>query len=217
MYHFVYVTTNLLNEKKYIGNHSTHNINDGYLGSGKYFVKAIKKYGKEQFKREILEHFKTKEDAFNSQEKYIKKFNSIEPFGYNLSPVGGTNVANNKITEKHKKNLSKSIKKWHEEIGFSEETKQKIGNSLRGFKHKNTSNYKKGNAQKNKGRKMPEESKKMMIDKLKGQKRSDEIKKKISEGSKKSRVICEYCQKEIPLNIYNKCHGKKCKKYVIQF
>ena len=44
MYYFTYLTTNLANDKKYIGDHSTNNINDSYLGSGVYILKAIKKY-----------------------------------------------------------------------------------------------------------------------------------------------------------------------------
>lgn len=36
MIHFmVYKTTNLINKKIYIGVHSTRDINDSYLGSGK--------------------------------------------------------------------------------------------------------------------------------------------------------------------------------------
>lgn len=55
-YIFVYITTNLLNGKQYVGDHSSNNIeNDIYLGSGSYFKNALNEYGRENFKREILE------------------------------------------------------------------------------------------------------------------------------------------------------------------
>lgn len=66
-FNFVYITTNLINGKKYIGDHSTNNINDNYLGSGKLLHKKILEYGKENFKREILEFFNTKQESFNAQ------------------------------------------------------------------------------------------------------------------------------------------------------
>lgn len=53
-YFFVYETTNLVNGMKYRGIHKTKKINDNYLGSGKVFVNAIQKYGKENFKREMI-------------------------------------------------------------------------------------------------------------------------------------------------------------------
>lgn len=53
-YHIIYKTTNLINGKIYVGMHSTDNLNDGYLGSGWILKQAIKKYGKENFKREVL-------------------------------------------------------------------------------------------------------------------------------------------------------------------
>lgn len=53
-YNFVYKTTNVLNGKIYIGVHSTDDLNDGYMGSGKAISTAIKKYGEENFTTEIL-------------------------------------------------------------------------------------------------------------------------------------------------------------------
>jgi hypothetical protein len=48
----IYITTNLINGKQYIGLHSKNN--KSYLGAGTLLLKAIKKYGKENFSKEIL-------------------------------------------------------------------------------------------------------------------------------------------------------------------
>lgn len=60
-HHIIYRTTNLLNNRYYIGMHSTENIDDGYLGSGRRIKAEIKKYGKENFVREVLEELPTRE------------------------------------------------------------------------------------------------------------------------------------------------------------
>jgi hypothetical protein len=54
-YNFIYKTTNLLSGRYYIGMHSTDNLDDGYLGSGNRLILAVRKHGRENFKREILE------------------------------------------------------------------------------------------------------------------------------------------------------------------
>ena len=87
-YHFVYKTTNLVNGKIYIGFHKTDDVNDGYLGSGTLLVQAIKKYGKDNFKREILKFFDNVSDALKYErllvsEEFIKSDNN-----YNIV-VGG--------------------------------------------------------------------------------------------------------------------------------
>jgi len=46
-YHFLYKTTNLINNKYYYGMHSTYKLDDGYLGSGNRLRYSIRKYGKE--------------------------------------------------------------------------------------------------------------------------------------------------------------------------
>jgi group I intron endonuclease len=108
-YIFVYLTTNTINGKQYVGDHSSDTINDEYLGSGYLLKIKLKEYGKENFERKILEFFNNREEAFNAQEKYIKQYNTLAPNGYNLSPKGGHNVKGC-FSEETKKKLSISGK-----------------------------------------------------------------------------------------------------------
>ena len=84
---YIYLTTNLVNGKKYIGQHNG-SIKDNYLGSGVLLVKAIEKYGKENFKKEILEECDITE--LDEKEKYwIAYYNALEDENfYNLSKGG---------------------------------------------------------------------------------------------------------------------------------
>lgn len=56
--HYIYKTTCIPTEKFYIGMHSTFDMEDGYLGSGRRLKYSISKYGKEKHKKEILEFCK---------------------------------------------------------------------------------------------------------------------------------------------------------------
>ena len=88
MYYFLYKTTNTLNGKFYIGVHSTVNLNDGYLGSGTIIKKAIKKYGKEVFVREILEFFGSKEEMFARETELVSEDFVKDHSNYNVH-LGG--------------------------------------------------------------------------------------------------------------------------------
>jgi len=75
--HYIYKTTNLITGKFYVGMHSTFNINDDYIGSGKYLWRSIKKYGFENHKKEILEFCKNRDELKQREneivtEDYIK-------------------------------------------------------------------------------------------------------------------------------------------------
>ena len=49
MYHYVYITSNNINNKIYVGLHSSDKLVDNYKGSGTYLKKAMKKYGRSNF------------------------------------------------------------------------------------------------------------------------------------------------------------------------
>lgn len=107
----IYKTTNLINGKIYIGQDSKNNPK--YLGSGIVLNHAIKKYGKDNFKKEILEHCIDKNDM-NTKEKYwILELNSRDRnVGYNITKGGdGCLGCSNKgiiFTKEHKDNISKN-------------------------------------------------------------------------------------------------------------
>ena len=64
---------NLINNKIYIGYHATNNINDKYMGSGNIILDAIKKYGKENFKKEILFIFDTEQEMRDKEKEIVNE------------------------------------------------------------------------------------------------------------------------------------------------
>lgn len=93
---FIYLWINRVNGKKYIGRHKGDE-NDPYVGSGKYFRRAYKKYGRENFERIILEHIDDcgEDDLLikDREQYFLDLFDaSKNPEYYNISPSshGGT-------------------------------------------------------------------------------------------------------------------------------
>jgi len=87
-YHYLYKTTNTVNNKFYVGMHSTDNLEDGYLGSGKYLRNSIKKYGRDKFKIEFLEFFKTRDDLVEREKNLVNEDLIKTPLCMNLRPGG---------------------------------------------------------------------------------------------------------------------------------
>lgn len=73
VYYLVYKLTNLVNGKIYIGCHMTKNLDDGYMGSGKLIGYAKKKYGIENFKKEILSTHETPEEMLIEEARLVDK------------------------------------------------------------------------------------------------------------------------------------------------
>src|ERR1700690_1413882 len=100
----IYKTTNLIDGKIYVGKEM--NKPNSYLGSGIYILRAIRLYGKENFKKEILEYCES-EKQLNEREKFwIKELDAINPeIGYNITDggEGGDTFTNNPNKENIRK------------------------------------------------------------------------------------------------------------------
>lgn len=157
--HYIYLTTNLVNNKKYIGKHYGE-LDDNYIGSGTILKSAIQKYGKQNFKKEILSISKTGEENAKKEKHYIDLYKAIENKNfYNIADGGqGGNVTKGFSKEEREK-INKKISennsgKKHHMYGkhHTEETKEKIRQIDRGYMQ--TKEYKEKMSNATKGEKM---------------------------------------------------------------
>ena len=141
-YFFIYETINLVNGMKYRGIHKTNKINDNYLGSGTLFIKAIKKYDKENFKRKILEFCDSYNELLEKEKIYVDEKWVKNRTNYNIK-TGGQSAGllsndskikiSNTLKEKYKKgeiipkigNWNKENGSWCKGLKMSDEFKEK--------------------------------------------------------------------------------------------
>lgn len=229
---YIYKTTNMINGKFYFGKSELNSDeNKEYLGSGILLKKAIKKYGVENFKKEIIEDNINCIVQLNELEKYYIS-NNFNNDCYNLAEGGeGGNLIKYYALEKlkqFKENMSKLTSgennpfygKTHSDI-----SKNKISKSKLGFSHsdefkRNCSKRMIGNTINN-DRKHTEETKlKHSINNydegnpMFGKHHSKETLNLISYKIKESKMIkfkCEHCGKEVDKGNFNRWHSNNCK------
>lgn len=167
-YGFIYITTCLINGKRYLGQRKFNKGWRTYLGSGSAFSRAVKKYGKANFVKEIVEICFSSEELNEAECKYSVFFNVVENNDfYNLVLGGGTSAG------------------WHP----SEETKEKISKANKGEKsawygkrHTQEEKEKIGNA--HRGKVLSDETRKKLAQKRRGTKATEEAKRNMSKAQK---------------------------------
>lgn len=130
MKYIVYETTNLVNNKIYIGVHKTINpdVFDGYIGCGVLctqpytymhpktkFQYAVKKYGPKNFRRKVLAVFDTLEEASNLERELVNETYLQRDDVYNMI-LGGVDDNFYKIVKCYQYDLEGNFIKEYESI-----------------------------------------------------------------------------------------------------
>ena len=126
--HYIYKTTCNITKKYYIGMHSTINQNDGYMGSGKRLRYSIRKYGKENHIKEILEFLPTREELIIRESEIVDKVLLTDKLCMNIKEGGQGGF----INEDHRLKCSKAGNKaFSEKLKNDPEFKKKFSETKR--------------------------------------------------------------------------------------
>ncbi len=191
----IYKTTNIINGKWYIGKDSKGY--PGYIGSGNLLKAAIEKYGKENFKKEILQECSSMEELNMAEYEWIKKTNAInDPMSYNLADGGqGGDLSRFMDFEKRKgrkihseEEKKKRSEKWKGEKNpqygktLSDEHKRKMIEANQNRDYFFSDDHREKLRQAQLGKKLSAETKKKMSESRNGKKRGP-YKKQITNQS----------------------------------
>lgn len=135
-YGFIYITTNHLNNKKYIGQKKYDDENKWktYLGSGIHLKRAIEKYGEENFSKSIIENCYSRVELNKREIYWINYYNAVESDSfYNISygGDGGNTIAGYtdeqlKEYKQYKSELHKAISPKGENVAMSKLTEKEV-------------------------------------------------------------------------------------------
>lgn len=131
MYGYIYKVTNLINDKIYIGKKELPNFDPTYYGSGVIVKQAIKKYGIDNFKLEVIDWCESADDLNSKEIYWIEQYKSQDrTLGYNIAFGGnGGNTLQYRSEESNllrNQKISETLKGHTESI----ESKQKRINTL---------------------------------------------------------------------------------------
>jgi len=141
-YHFIYKTTCKVTNRYYYGMHSTNNLEDGYVGSGKRLGYSIRKHGKENHICEKQEFFETREELKQKEIEIVNEDLLKDSMCMNLQPGGngggGFRSEEHKIKFLYEGQKQRSIKgnqriKWlfENDKEWVEKRKKNISNGIK--------------------------------------------------------------------------------------
>lgn len=102
-YNYIYIITNKEDNKKYIGKHSTNDLEDGYLGSGTKIKELLKEGKRNLLIKEIIEFCSSEELAYEREKYWIDYYNAVQDENFYNIKDGGQGLPpsqNKEIREK---------------------------------------------------------------------------------------------------------------------
>lgn len=231
---YIYKTTCIINSKVYIGMSTKDDPN--YYGSGSIIKRAIKKYGKNNFKKEILEHCNSFEELCKREVYWVEYYkNLLKDDCYNVSTGGKGGNWKMWMHEDEIKKILLNFKKanelkkgkhqpWNKGLKYKN---NKISKALKGKKQpieviekrrvkligkKRTAEQIKKQSDAIKlvyKEGFSEQHRKRLSDSHKGIKMSESSKQKLRKPQKK--VECPHCSKIGGLPIMKRYHFENCK------
>lgn len=134
-YYYIYKITNLINNMIYIGQHSTDNLDDGYMGGGRKLTKDQKKYGKHHFKKEILEFCSDSYELDKREQEIVNKEFVMRSDTYNQKTGGNQKSWYCESTREKMREKKKNYVPWNKGKHniYSEETIQKMRDAKKGY------------------------------------------------------------------------------------
>lgn len=135
MYGYIYETTNIVNGKKYIGQHTSNIFDEKYKGSGRSFKKALAYWGDNNFKTRIIEQCNN-QDELNEREIYwIENLRNQLPSNmiYNISSGGLGNNGVKHLSEDHKRKIGDANRGRK----LSEKSRANMSKAIKGFRWMN--------------------------------------------------------------------------------
>lgn len=108
MKYLIYKITNNINGRYYVGRHRTSNVDDSYMGSGKAIINAIKKYGSDNFSKEIIAESWDETNLWELEKLIVNEEVVNDPKSYNMTYGGkhylhGLKTYNNEAFVNHQK------------------------------------------------------------------------------------------------------------------
>ena len=111
MYYTIYKIVNQIDGKIYIGSHKTKDLNDNYMGSGKYLKRAQEKYGLNNFTKEILFVYDNPEEMYAKEGEIVNEDFLATKNTYNLKKGGFGGWDHIKTTPFRGRNFQKEMSK----------------------------------------------------------------------------------------------------------
>lgn len=200
MFGYIYKTTNLVNNKIYIGQHKAKKFEGlHYIGSGKLILEAIEKYGKQNFKIDLLCECENQQELDEKEIYYISEYKSNDRnIGYNILAGGQNgNIITEETKQKNRERLinttimtkdNKEVSAKPEQIDYYLNLGYIIGRSKKA-KQSLSENY--NYSSKGMLGKHQSDKQKQAASKACSYKRSDEQKKNFSNSKKiKNKFVC---------------------------